>query len=66
MYEIAWGNGLGASSGGFSGDFPIPSWQAKQVAEYLKQPNLPTKYFNGSGRGLPDISAPGNTFITPL
>lgn len=63
MYEIAWGNGLGASSGGFSGDFSIPSWQSKQVAEYLKQPNLPTKYFNSSGRGLPDLSAPADDVL---
>jgi len=60
MYEIAWGNGLGASSGGFSNDFSRPTWQAKQVDDYLQQPNLPTKYFNGTGRGLPDLSAPAD------
>lgn len=49
------------STGGFSNDFGIPSWQASQVAYYLNNcPNLPdSSYFNRSGRGLPDISAAG-------
>jgi hypothetical protein len=55
MYETGWDG----SSGGFSGDFPVPSWQAAQIAAYLQQPGLPTSYFNGTGRGLPDLSAPG-------
>ncbi|KAL6065020.1 Peptidase S53 domain-containing protein [Balamuthia mandrillaris] len=56
-YEVGWDG----SSGGFSADFSIPSWQAADVAYYLKNaPNLPTSYFNGNGRGLPDISAPAD------
>jgi tripeptidyl-peptidase-1 len=49
------------SSGGFSNDFGIPSWQAAQVAYYFKNcPNLPaSSFYNQSGRGLPDISAAG-------
>ncbi len=61
MYEVGWGGGNGGSSGGFSGDFPIPSWQASQVSAYLRQPGLPTTFFNGTGRGLPDLSAPGKS-----
>jgi tripeptidyl-peptidase-1 len=59
FYEIGWDG----SSGGFSGDFPVPSWQAAQIAAYLQQPGLPTSYFNGSGRGLPDISAPADNVM---
>jgi tripeptidyl-peptidase-1 len=49
------------STGGFSNDFGIPSWQAPQVAYYLNNcPNLPaSSFYNRSGRGLPDISAAG-------
>jgi tripeptidyl-peptidase-1 len=49
------------STGGFSNDFGIPSWQASYVAYYLNNcPNLPaSSYYNRSGRGLPDIAAAG-------
>lgn len=59
----------GWSSGGFSNRFPIPDYQQKAVQAYLSglDPSL-TSNFNTSGRGFPDISAPGqniNTWSTP-
>jgi len=50
------------SSGGFSGDFGTAPWQAAAVAKFLKTPNLPTSYFNATGRGLPDVSTVGESF----
>jgi len=50
------------SSGGFSGDFGIPAWQKAAVDKFLKTPNLPTSYFNASGRALPDVSTVGESF----
>jgi len=56
--EKAWEDG----GGGFSNTFPIPSYQATAVAEYLKSENLPaSKYYNSSGRGYPDVSALAGT-----
>jgi len=50
------------SSGGFSNDFPIAPWQAAAVAKFLQTPNLPTTFFNASGRALPDVSTVGENF----
>jgi tripeptidyl-peptidase-1 len=46
------------AGGGFSDQFPRPSWQDSQVNNYLKTAPLPsTSLFNENGRGYPDISA---------
>ncbi|KAI1796864.1 subtilisin-like protein [Ganoderma leucocontextum] len=51
-----------ASGGGFSNVFPRPSWQDKQVADYLSQhgPAYAPGVFNRSGRAYPDVSANGH------
>ncbi|PRP78809.1 hypothetical protein PROFUN_00982 [Planoprotostelium fungivorum] len=50
------------STGGFSNDFGIPAWQQAAVDKFLTTPNLPTSYFNASGRALPDVSTVGVGF----
>jgi len=58
--ESAWVD----SGGGFSDDFPIPDFQKDAVAAYKSNPdaNLPPQaYWNGSGRGYPDVAALGGT-----
>lgn len=50
------------SGGGFSDTFGIPSWQASNVASYLKEASgqlPPASAWNSSGRGFPDVSALG-------
>jgi kumamolisin len=46
--ETVWNDGAqgGATGGGFSGQFPLPSWQASAS---VKPPS-------GGGRGVPDVS----------
>jgi tripeptidyl-peptidase-1 len=58
--ESAWSCG----GGGFSDTFGIPSWQADNVASYLKTAGaagvLPrSSLYNANGRGYPDVSALG-------
>jgi tripeptidyl-peptidase-1 len=56
--ECAWING----GGGFSDTFGVPDYQKNAVAAYKSNPkaNLPPqKYWNGTGRGYPDIAALG-------
>ncbi|PRP86510.1 hypothetical protein PROFUN_05292 [Planoprotostelium fungivorum] len=38
------------SGGGFANEVGIPAWQQAAVDKFLKTPNLPTSYFNASGR----------------
>ncbi|KAJ7203551.1 subtilisin-like protein [Mycena pura] len=49
------------SGGGFSNNFPRPSWQATAVQRYLDHfvPNYAASVFNRSGRAYPDVSANG-------
>ncbi|KAI0062179.1 subtilisin-like protein [Artomyces pyxidatus] len=52
------------SSGGFSNYFPIPSYQAAFVKNYVS--GLGSKYaglFNSSGRAFPDVSAAGTNVV---
>eukprot|EP01114_Cavostelium_apophysatum_P003063 TRINITY_DN1279_c0_g1_i2.p1 TRINITY_DN1279_c0_g1~~TRINITY_DN1279_c0_g1_i2.p1 ORF type:complete len:607 (+),score=126.29 TRINITY_DN1279_c0_g1_i2:95-1822(+) len=52
--------GASFSSGGFSNDYGMPDWQKKVVEAYLAMPNqVPTTYFNASGRALPDVATVG-------
>jgi len=56
--ECAWTNG----GGGFSDTFDIPDYQKSAVAAYKSNPkaNLPPQqYWNGTGRGYPDVAALG-------
>jgi len=54
--ESVWSCG----GGGFSNEFPTPSWQQADVTAYLSTATLPdASKFNASGRGYPDISALG-------
>ncbi|EJD41708.1 family S53 protease [Auricularia subglabra TFB-10046 SS5] len=48
------------SAGGFSNFFPMPSYQARQVAAFKQQlGNTNAGKFNASGRGFPDVAAQG-------
>eukprot|EP01097_Dermamoeba_algensis_P008398 TRINITY_DN55_c0_g1_i1.p1 TRINITY_DN55_c0_g1~~TRINITY_DN55_c0_g1_i1.p1 ORF type:complete len:592 (-),score=168.93 TRINITY_DN55_c0_g1_i1:198-1742(-) len=50
--------GVDFSGGGFSSMFARPSYQDDAVKAYLSTPNLPNqKYWNASGRAIPDVSA---------
>jgi len=51
--------GASFSSGGFSDDFWMPAWQSKAVKSYLNKYKPDTKWFNASGRALPDVSTLG-------
>jgi len=60
---------IGLSSGGFSDYWPTPDWQKDAVAAYLEQPGLPppSRGYNTSGRGFPDIAAQAANFcVTPF
>nr|POE73005.1 tripeptidyl-peptidase sed2 [Quercus suber] len=59
------GGAASFSSGGMSNYFARPSWQAKQVASYIKELNGTHKrYYNASGRGIPDVSLLGDDYLT--
>ncbi|TFY71572.1 hypothetical protein EVG20_g1419 [Dentipellis fragilis] len=53
--EVAWNS----SGSGFSSYFPVPSYQAADVAAFLKTlpANYSTGHFNASNRAFPDLSA---------
>merc|ERR1712151_171591 len=58
--ETAWAD----SGGGFSDTFPIPAYQKEAVAAYKASPDAklpPQAYWNGTGRGYPDVAALGGT-----
>lgn len=58
--ECAWQSG----GGGFSDTFPIPAYQKEAVAAYKASPDAklpPQAYWNGTGRGYPDVAALGGT-----
>ena len=57
------------SGGGFSSVFTAPSWQKASVSSYAARcaasPGCtlpPSSYYNGSNRGIPDVSAFGGQF----
>ncbi|XP_004642106.1 tripeptidyl-peptidase 1 [Octodon degus] len=47
------------SGGGFSNEFPQPSYQKEAVTQFLKSTHRlpPSSYFNASGRAYPDVAA---------
>ena len=52
--DQCWNDG----GGGFSNFFPTPDYQKEAVSAFLASGQAPpTKYFNTSGRGYPDVSA---------
>ncbi|KAM7215739.1 subtilisin-like protein [Rhypophila decipiens] len=54
---------VGFSSGGFSIYHPQPSYQKDAVQPYLKSiGSTYSKYFNASGRAIPDVAAQGVNF----
>lgn len=56
--EMSWA----ASGGGFSDTFGIPAYQRSAVDAYKAAPDAnlpPQEYWNGTGRGYPDVSALG-------
>nr|POE86534.1 tripeptidyl-peptidase sed2 [Quercus suber] len=58
------GGAASFSSGGMSNYFARPSWQANQVASYIKDLNGTHKgYYNASGRGIPDVSLLGDDYL---
>ncbi|KAJ7088031.1 family S53 protease-like protein [Mycena belliarum] len=55
--------GSSFSSGGFSNYFPIPSYQAADVASYLAAlGSTNSGKFNRTGRAFPDVAAQGESF----
>ena len=59
---ITWTGFGGGSGGGFSWEFPMPSYQKDIVQKYLTTESSslpPSSSFNASGRAYPDISAIG-------
>jgi tripeptidyl-peptidase-1 len=58
--EVSWT----LSGGGFSAYFPRPGWQSAAVAKYLANATgLPAaKYYNATGRGIPDVAALSTNF----
>jgi tripeptidyl-peptidase-1 len=51
------------SGGGFSYDFPVPSYQSSAVKGYLAQnPKTGTKAYATNGRGSPDVALLGEKF----
>ncbi len=48
--ETVWNNSAGASGGGYSNQFPLPSWQSS-----INPPS-------GAGRGVPDVSGNADPF----
>lgn len=62
-------NALITSGGGFSSYSPRPSWQNTVVSAYLTNSSVtlpPSKYFNASNRGFPDVSALGHNYLIYL
>jgi len=58
-----------ASGGGFSNVAPRPSWQTSAVNAYLSSSigkQVPSSYYNTSGRGYPDIAALGTGILIIL
>ncbi|KAJ6481491.1 family S53 protease [Mycena vitilis] len=55
--------GSSFSSGGFSNYFPIPEYQAGDVAAYLATNTAYAGKYNTSGRGFPDVSLQGENFL---
>ena len=58
------------SGGGFSEFYPQPAFQAAHVAGYLQKAALagqsPVAGFNAAGRGYPDISLSGSSYLTVI
>ncbi|KAJ7860359.1 family S53 protease [Mycena leptocephala] len=53
-----------SSSGGFSNYFPIPSWQATDVAAYLATiGDENAGLYNPAGRGFPDVASEFEVYI---
>ncbi|KAK3392106.1 peptidase S8/S53 domain-containing protein [Sordaria brevicollis] len=64
-------NGTVSSGGGFSRLFPAPWYQGNLTREYLASAPGAAElarqgYFDGSGRGYPDISAMADSFLVAL
>lgn len=55
---------VGLASGGFCNRWPVQPWQQDAVSTYLSNASgvPPTKYYNASGRGFPDIAAQATDF----
>ncbi|KAF2718833.1 tripeptidyl peptidase-like protein [Polychaeton citri CBS 116435] len=52
-----------AGGGGFSNYFPTPSYQKKEVSEYVESLNgLYDGLYNKNGRGYPDVAAQGQLY----
>lgn len=62
--------GIITSGGGFSTYFPQPSWQSAVVAAYFKKvigtAKAPVSGYQRAGRGYPDISLLGSSYMTQI
>mmetsp|Transcript_14770 Transcript_14770/g.51438 ORF Transcript_14770/g.51438 Transcript_14770/m.51438 type:complete len:908 (-) Transcript_14770:855-3578(-) len=63
--SIAYGAGI-TTGGGFSDMNEVPSWQKADVDAYLAHAKLPKLPFSRNGRGYPDVSVYGHSFIIAL
>jgi kumamolisin len=61
--EVVWSDRLGASGGGISDVFPIPSWQRCVQANVLASDGLRRPAGALEGRLVPDVAAPAHAFI---
>jgi len=66
--RYAYSRGLATSGGGFSYEFPVPSYQASATAKYLTSErsylNNISSLFNARGRGVPDVAAHAANYVT--
>eukprot|EP01133_Synstelium_polycarpum_P006767 gene6767-7866_t len=65
--SIATGSRI-TSGGGFSNLFGRPSYQDQYVQDYINThlSNLPSNFYNQSGRAYPDVAALGHNFLVIL
>jgi len=54
------------SGGGFSNVFGTASYQKDVVNSYVQQLNIPSSFYNATGRAYPDISAIGHNYLVIL
>ncbi len=56
--------GVSFSSGGFSDYYDRPAYQNAAVSSYIKSiGNTYSAFYNGAGRGFPDVATQGNRFL---
>ena len=57
-------DGASFSGGGFSNFYGVQDYQADAITTYKRKNTVPSKYYNDSGAGFPDLSACGMGYWT--